>query len=1275
MEQINIIFERYLGPREDLKKLKEYYYLYVSALKKNLPAENEKTLLENKIKDIRKFAAFKAYSLYEEASKKHDNAILLFYFLVVLTGLIIGWSVYLFFKNLEHSITSQELSIKLEKTQTEYKNLVENINDIFFMTDCQGKIIYISPVCEKIGGYKPAELIDKNFQDFIHPQDLTLVINAFKEILSGKVFPSEYRVKKKDDSWLWVRSSAKPFYEGALPKGIMGVLSDITLLKEKEEKITESERWYKDMFEKHKAMKWIVDPKDGKIVDANDAAAEFYGYPKEKLIGMRVSQINVMGEKIKEEIDKAVKKEKNYFEFVHRLADGKIKNVRVYSSPVKKGDKEFLYSIMQDVTKEKEALDKTKTLFNMIDSSLNEIYVFREDDLKFEYANAGALENLGYSLEEIKFLTPLDIKPEMSKSKFYELIKPLKKGEKRKVVFYTAHKRKNGSSYPVEVHLQYYTEDSKGYFFAAIDDISERVKAEENIKKLNSLYFTLSQSNQAMVKVKSEKELFEEIPKVLVKYGGFHTVWIGMMEKDKSVKCVFSFGSGADFIPNLKIKAEKNNPQGECPTAKSYLTEDICYENDWQSKVPENFKEISEKTKIKSVCSLPIKKNGKIYRNLSVYSSEKDYFTAERIELLKELIGDMEYALSKISAEENLVKSEERYRALFENMSAACCVDEVIYDEKGNPKDYRILDINSSFEKVIGYKKEDVIGKLSAQVYGGPNPLADIFYKVADTGESISMETYFAPLKKHLYITVSSPKKGMFSTVFYDITDKKKYEEDLEKTRAAIEQSGDTVVITDIMGNIEYVNPAFEKITGYSKEEALGKNPRILKSGVQERKFYEELWETVSSGMIWSGIMVNRKKDGSLYTEEAVISPVFGKNGNIINFVAVKRDISEKIKTQKELMHAQKIEAIGLLAGGVAHDFNNILTAINSYAEIIYQNSSQENKEDIKEIISAAQRGVSLTKQLLAFTRKQVSSPKICDINEVIKGFEKMLRRLIGENITLSIKYCDKPCLTVIDPSQLEQIIMNLVLNSRDAVGESGYIEIEISKNKIETFLASKFSDSSEIISLKIKDNGCGFDEESKKHLFEPFYTTKEKGKGTGLGLSTVLNLLRQNKGEIYLESEKGKGSVFTLLFAESKNNNEENRQEPYSFSINKEYRETVLLVEDEDSLLKLGKRILSGLGYKVFTASNAQEALSLALEIEKIDILITDLIMPGMSGKELSDKLISQGKIKKTLFMSGYTDDIIGKHGVLEKGVAFIYKPFSVNSFLAKVRETLDSK
>lgn len=509
------------------------------------------------------------------------------------------------------------------------------------------------------------------------------------------------------------------------------------------------------------------------------------------------------------------------------------------------------------------------------------------------------------------------------------------------------------------------------------------------------------------------------------------------------------------------------------------------------------------------------------------------------------------------------------------------------------------------------------------------------------------------------------------------LAESRRSEAERERLLTAIEQAGDIIMITDPEGAIQYVNPAFEKTTGYSRREAVGRNSRLLKSGLQEEAFYKDLWGKITSGKTWESRMVNKRKDGTLYTEEATISPVRDPQGGIVNYVAVKRDITEQLKLESRFRQSQKMETVGLLAGGVAHDFNNILAAIMCNAGFLAKDLAPEDprQKDVKEILAASERAASLTHQLLAFSRRQIMATRVTDINGLMVGMVRMLGRVIGEMVMLAVKLNPSPCTADVDPGQIEQVIMNLALNARDALPGGGVItlETEIINPPSEFFDSHPDLPKGPLVCLKVGDTGCGMSEEIKRQLFEPFFTTKERGKGTGLGLSTVFGIVKQSRGEITVESEPGKGSVFTvyLPFKETPVQDKEKGKvsEP---QING--HETVLLVEDEESLRRLGARILSSGGYKVLVAADGQEALKLMEERGKpVDLLMSDVVLPGMSGRELGLELARRSLIGRALYMSGYTDDAIVKHGVLEPGIAFIYKPFTVDAALLKLREVLD--
>jgi CheY-like chemotaxis protein len=371
------------------------------------------------------------------------------------------------------------------------------------------------------------------------------------------------------------------------------------------------------------------------------------------------------------------------------------------------------------------------------------------------------------------------------------------------------------------------------------------------------------------------------------------------------------------------------------------------------------------------------------------------------------------------------------------------------------------------------------------------------------------------------------------------------------------------------------------------------------------------------------------------------------------------------------------MESVGRLAGGVAHDFNNILTAINGYAGFALAGLPEGDKrrEDLNQVLAAAQRAGRLTGQLLAFSRKQVLSPRVLDLNAEVGRTVGMLRRLIGEDVKLETNLSPQPCLVKLDAGQLEQVFLNLAVNARDAMEKGGTLTFETGLAAVNAAFTLRHSDMAPgpIVRLSVSDTGCGMTDQAKTHLFEPFFTTKEKGKGTGLGLATVYGIVKQSGGDIDAESAPGRGTTFNIYLPQMaglpKDEDKENDE-----SVALSGSETILLVEDEEVIRGLGVRILTANGYTVLTAANGREALN-ALERRgtPVDLLMTDVVMPGMSGRELAREIAKKSLARRTLFVSGYTDDAILRHGVLDPGVAFLNKPFTADSLLRKLRAVLD--
>ena len=415
-------------------------------------------------------------------------------------------------------------------------------------------------------------------------------------------------------------------------------------------------------------------------------------------------------------------------------------------------------------------------------------------------------------------------------------------------------------------------------------------------------------------------------------------------------------------------------------------------------------------------------------------------------------------------------------------------------------------------------------------------------------------------------------------------------------------------------------------------------------------------------------------KDGTVL--ERYSAPVIGSDGTHFGRIWRFHDITEQIRLEENLRQSQKMESVGRLAGGVAHDFNNILTAIKGYTGFALAGLSEgdQRRKDLNEVMAAGERATRLTRQLLAFSRKQILNPQVIDINATVAESANMLKRLIGEDIRLETRLAAEPCRAKVDTGQIEQVFLNLAVNARDAMPKGGVLTFETQIMSATEEFSSRHPDvpRGPLVCLSARDTGCGMTDAVKAHLFEPFFTTKEKGKGTGLGLSMVYGIIKQSGGEIEVESTPDIGTTFRIYFPLIIDTQDKNKDK--AKDIAPRGNETVLFVEDEDALRRLGARVLTGGGYNVLFAANGREALEVLERHGKaVDLLITDVVMPGMSGRELSQAIAAKNMARRTLFMSGFTEDAIVRHGVLEPGLAFMYKPFSPDALLCKMREVLD--
>jgi len=639
---------------------------------------------------------------------------------------------------------------------------------------------------------------------------------------------------------------------------------------------------------------------------------------------------------------------------------------------------------------------------------------------------------------------------------------------------------------------------------------------------------------------------------------------------------------------------------------------------------------------------------------------------------------------------DQLIESEKKFRIFFENSAVFAYI---------TTRDGEIIEINQAALNLLGYTPEE-FSKLKAwDLYPHPEERGRFIEEIERNG---SVEDFLIHLRckdgrilscRDTAILLRDPqgKPARYQGIIRDVTEEEKRIQELNRLRTLIEQADAEIVVTDIDGKIEYVNPAFERITGYSQKEAIGQNPRILKSGKHDEAFYKTLWSTLTGGKVWHGRFVNRKKDGSFYHEEAHIFPIFNNEGNIVNYAAIKRDITREILLEEQLQQAAKLEAIGQLVGGIAHDFNNILTSIQGFTEIALSKISPQQPlwDELTEIRSSAHQATRITQQLLSFSRKQMIAPKHLSGNQIIREMVPLLRRYIGEDIQLMTTLTEKRDVILADRGQVEQCLLNLVINARDAIKErkekhvQRLITIETDLITIEeTYLQTHVDVAKgDYFLIMVSDTGIGMDNDTLVKIFDPFFTTKSEGKGTGLGCSTVFGIVKQNGGAVHAYSEQGAGTTvkiyWPLASGEIQKKEEKETEVPHEMPQPAGFltgQETILIVEDDDAIRRLVTHALEAAGYTTFAAESGDKAIALLREKKPpIDLLFTDIIMSGMTGDELAAILQAENPELKVLFSSGYTQNHILKNGVLKPGTHFLHKPYTIRDLLRKIREVLD--
>jgi len=604
----------------------------------------------------------------------------------------------------------------------------------------------------------------------------------------------------------------------------------------------------------------------------------------------------------------------------------------------------------------------------------------------------------------------------------------------------------------------------------------------------------------------------------------------------------------------------------------------------------------------------------------------------------------------------------------------------------------RVTFINPAAAQMVGWEQADLLGMNQhstmhhTKADGTPYPVEDCPIQTAindglphqgaaelfwrQDGTSFPVEYISTPIREHGELVGAV-------VIFKDTTERNLAEEQLSKLSQAVMQSPVSVVITDTFGNVEFVNPRFTQITGYQPEEIIGQNPRLLKGDRTPPDVYKNLWSTIISGQVWAGEFYNRHKNGEMYWEHATISPIRNGAGAISHYMAFMESMTERKRLEEQLRQAQKMEAIGQLAGGVAHDFNNILTVVMGFGQLLQYAIQPDDpkRPHIDQILDAADRATHLTKSLLAFSRKQVMLLQQVELNELARKHTKFLVRIIGEDVTLKTSFAEEPLTVLADSGQIEQVLMNLATNARDAMPGGGELCIRTEPVQLgKEFLLHGYGVPGRYALMTVTDTGQGMDAATKGKIFEPFFTTKSPGRGTGLGLSIVYGIIKQHGGYISISTQPGFGTSFSIYLPmvseQVKTVGNAPRPAPDGG------KETLLVVEDDPAVRCLVESVLKAFGYTVLMAESGEEAIELfEKHRQRIDLALIDVIMPKMNGKQLCEALRQQSPRLKVLFLSGYTADLIKDKGILVEGIDILMKPAKPTDLAKKIREMLDAQ
>jgi PAS domain S-box-containing protein len=1128
----------------------------------------------------------------------------------------------------------------LRNAEALQRKMVANIGDVIVIIDKEGVNRYKSPNIEKWFGWKPEDVVGASTLENVHPEDKGFAKQILCSLLStpNTTTTVECRYRCKDGSYKWIEFTGTNLLHDPDIQGILGNYHDITERKQEEQRQTESERYLKTILETTADGFWILDPR-GNFVDVNEAYCRMSGHARDELLTLSIANIDAIEtpEKTKKRIERIIANGSEIFETRHRRKDGTIFDVEMSVTYLNSRGGQFI-CFARDINERKRVEDALRENERDLRASQQIAHIgsWRLDvatnqvswteELYNMYGFDPALPPPPYT-EHMKLFTP-----ESWERLSTSLANTRETGVAYELELETV--KKDGSSGWMWVRGEA-TRDSYGNIvglWGAAQDITERKRAVEALQESEERFKTIIENLPGGVFTHDFDGRLLLVNEAASKKTGYPIQELLSLN-------VSDIDSGG-YTRKDREKLWNSLSTGEALTIESSHTRKD--RSEYPAEIHLNAVTLNKKPAILAIA----------------------FDISER----------------KLS-EEALRESEEKHRCLF-NQSAEGIY---LHDLEGY-----IMDVNHMACLQTGYSKEELLQQtvfdLTSTEPGSINLPKEQILSMWQQWQPGQIATVQAEHRRKdgtifpVEVSIGSihyKDRSLIQAIVKDISERMQTEAILRQFKSIFDTGNFGVVITDLDGQLTYVNEYFAKIHGCDAVALIGRNLRSFHSEAQRLQPMDLIQRLSEEDGFIAQEVDHCRVDGTTFPMLMTGKLVRDAKGEPQCIAATTIDISDRKALEAQLLQAQKMESIGRLAGGVAHDYNNMLSVIVGYTEMALERIQPDDSLhfDLAEVYKAAKRSTDITRQLLAFARKQTIAPKIIDLNSIVETMLRMLRHLIGEDIDLVWRPGKRLWSVKMDPTQVDQLLANLCVNARDAIAGVGKMTIETDNIIIDADYCEVHCGFApgEFVMLIISDDGCGMDQETLQYIFEPFFTTKGAEAGTGLGLATVYGIVKQNAGFINVYSEPGRGTTFRIYLPRHIGETQ-HKQFSRKAATPVSHGETVLLVEDEPSIMRMGEIMLQRLGYNVLAAGTPQMAIDIVRDYAgEIDLLMTDVVMPEMNGRQLAEQLSALYPGLKTLFMSGYTANVIAHHGVLEEGMNFIQKPFSVHDLGSKIRTLLD--